>query len=134
MPAESPVSGRNEPAETPSPAGQQHFADYEEFFTFYLHEHSDPRNRAMHAAGTALGLCTLIVPFVVGHPWYALLWPVVAYSFAWTGHFLMEGNKPATFGHPFWSFISDFRMLALMLTGKLTERMQKSGSASGQAR
>ena len=134
MPAESPVSGRKVGAETPRPAGQQHFADYEEFFTFYLHEHSDPRNRAMHAAGTALGLCTLIVPFVVGHPWYALLWPVVAYSFAWTGHFLMEGNKPATFGHPFWSFISDFRMLALMLTGKLTERMQKSGSASGQAR
>ena len=102
---------------------EQHFASYEEFFTFYLHEHSDARNRAMHAAGTALGLCTLIVPFVVGHPWYALLWPVVSYSFAWTGHFLIEGNKPATFGHPFWSFISDFRMLGLMITGKLKSRM-----------
>jgi len=105
---------------------EQRFANYEEFFTFYLHEHSDPRNRAMHAAGTILGLCTLIVPFVTGHPWYALLWPVVAYSFAWTGHFLIEGNKPATFGHPFWSFISDFRMLGLMLTGKLKNRMAVS--------
>jgi hypothetical protein len=104
--------------------GPHRFSGYEEFFTFYLHEHSDPRNRAMHAAGTVLGLGTLVVPFVTGHPWYALLWPVVAYSFAWTGHFLMEGNKPATFGHPFWSFISDFRMLALMLTGRLNERMQ----------
>ncbi len=45
---------------------QPEFSNYEEFFTFYLHEHSDPRNRAMHAAGTFLGLCTLIVPFVVG--------------------------------------------------------------------
>jgi hypothetical protein len=102
----------------------QQFSSYEDFFTFYLHEHSDARNRAMHAAGTLLGLCTLIVPFAIGHPWYALLWPLVAYGFAWTGHFLMEGNKPATFGHPLWSFISDFRMLGLMVTGKLKARMQ----------
>src|SRR6266853_462077 len=108
---------------------QPHFANYEEFFTFYLHEHSDPRNRAMHAAGTGLGLCTLIGAFVIGHPWYALLWPVVAYGFAWTGHFLIEGNKPATFGHPFWSFISDFRMLSLMLTGRLKARMDSASAA-----
>jgi len=112
-------------SETANPAAQRTFTGYEEFFTFYLHEHSDPRNRAMHAAGTVLGLCTLIVPFVIGHRWYALLWPVVAYSFAWTGHFLIEGNKPATFGHPFWSFISDFKMLGLMITGGLQARMQR---------
>ena len=100
------------------------FGSYDEFFNFYLREHSHPRNRMMHAAGTLLGLCTLVVPFVLGRPWYALLWPVVAYGFAWTGHFLIEGNKPATFGHPFWSFISDFRMVGLMLTGKLNNRLQ----------
>jgi hypothetical protein len=107
----------------------QQFSNYEDFFTFYLHEHSDPRNRTMHAAGTVLGLCALIVPLVIGHPWYALLWPVVSYAFAWIGHFLIEGNKPATFGHPFWSFISDFRMLGLMFTGRLKKRMA-DGSAT----
>ena len=105
------------------------FANYDEFFTLYLREHANPRNRMMHAAGTVLGLGTLILPFVIGHPWYALLWPVVAYGFAWTGHFLIEGNKPATFGHPFWSFISDFRMLALMATGKLNERIKPGAEA-----
>jgi hypothetical protein len=104
---------------------EQRFASYEDFFSFYLKEHSHPRNRALHAVGTVLGLCTVILPFVMGHPWFALAWPVVAYGFAWTGHFLIEGNKPATFGHPFWSFISDFRMLGLMLTGKLQARMEK---------
>lgn len=104
---------------------EDRFTSYEEFFLFYLHEHSDPRNRLMHAAGTTLGLGLVVVAFVTGHPWYALLWPVIAYGFAWTGHFLIEGNKPATFGHPFWSFISDFRMLGLMATGKLTERLQQ---------
>jgi hypothetical protein len=108
----------------------QEFTNYEDFFTFYLHEHSDSRNRAMHAVGTLLGLATLIVAFAVGHPWYALLWPVVSYAFAWIGHFLIEGNKPATFGHPFWSLISDFRMLGLMFTGRLKSRMQ-AGAAVG---
>jgi hypothetical protein len=115
--------------ESVTPETQPHFASYEEFFTFYLHEHSDPRNRAMHAAGTGLGLCTLVGAFVIGHPWYALLWPVVAYGFAWTGHFLIEGNKPATFGHPFWSFVSDFRMLTLMMTGRLKARMESASAA-----
>jgi len=105
------------------------FGSYDEFFNFYLREHSHPRNRMMHAAGTLLGLCTLVVPFALGHPRYALLWPVVAYGFAWTGHFLIEGNKPATFGHPFWSFISDFRMLGLMLSGKLKKRLEGSVEA-----
>jgi hypothetical protein len=104
---------------------EQQFANYKEFFLFYLREHSDPRNRLMHAAGTTLGLITVAVAFMTGHPWYALLWPVVAYAFAWTGHFMIEGNKPATFGHPFWSFISDFRMMGLMMTGRLAERMQE---------
>ncbi len=113
---------------------ERQFAGYEEFFSFYLGEHSNPRNRAMHAAGTILGLCTLIVPFAVGRPWYALLWPVVAYGFAWTGHFLIEGNKPATFGHPFWSFISDFRMLGLMVSGRLKSRMPGGVTATESKR
>jgi hypothetical protein len=101
------------------------FTNYEEFFTFYLHEHSDPRNRWMHAVGTLLAIAVVVIAVAAGHPWFALLWPLVAYSFAWTGHFLMEGNKPATFGHPFWSFISDFRMLWLMVTGRIKVRLQE---------
>jgi hypothetical protein len=108
------------------------FSSYEEFFLFYLHEHSDRRNRWMHAAGTTLGLATVIGAFATGHGWYALLWPVIAYGFAWTGHFMIEGNKPATFGHPFWSFISDFRMLALMATGKLESRLKDSPEAASR--
>ena len=95
------------------------FANYNEFFAFYVKQHSDPRNRLMHACGTTLGIAVVVFALATGHPWFALLWIPVAYGFAWTGHFLIEKNKPATFGHPFWSFISDFRMLGLMLVGRL---------------
>lgn len=98
------------------------FASYDEFFTFYLKEHSAPGNRLLHACGTILGLALFIWAMASGHYMWALLWIPIGYGFAWTGHFLIEGNKPATFGHPWWSFISDFRMLGLMLTGKLKNK------------
>jgi hypothetical protein len=101
------------------------FTSYDEFFDFYLRQHSDPRNRILHAIGTTLGLAVVVVAFVTGHPWYALLFFPIGYGFAWTGHFVLEKNKPATLGHPFWSFISDFRMIGLMMTGRLGEKLQK---------
>jgi hypothetical protein len=107
------------------------FSSYEEFFAFYLREHSHPRNRVLHAVGTLLGVCTVAVPIALHHPWYALLWPAVSYGFAWTGHFLIEGNRPATFGHPLWSFMGDFHMLGLMLIGKLRERLEKDARQAG---
>jgi hypothetical protein len=106
------------------------FRSYAEFFDFYLAQHSEPANRWLHAIGTTLGLAVAIAAFATRHPWYALLWPVVAYAFAWTGHFVIEKNKPATFGHPWWSLISDFRMLGLMVTGRLGERLRASGHHS----
>jgi len=96
----------------------QEFANYEEFFKFYLEQHSQEGNRLLHACGTILGLVVLIGAMATRHYVWALLWIPIAYGFAWTGHFLIEGNKPATLGHPWWSFISDFRILGLMVSGK----------------
>lgn len=99
------------------------FRNYNEFFYFYLQQHSDAGNRRMHAVGMIAGAVVAMLALVTHHPWFALLWLPLGYAFAWTGHFLLEKNKPATFGHPFWSFISDFRMLGLMLTGRLNARL-----------
>ena len=96
---------------------------YDEFFLFYLREHSHPANRALHACGTALGVLICVASFALHHPWFALLWLPVGYGFAWFGHFLVEHNQPAAFRHPLWSFISDFHMLALMITGGLDRRL-----------
>ena len=101
------------------------FSSYDEFFDFYLQQHSKPTNRALHATGTALGLGLVAGALIVRKPLYALLFFPIGYGFAWAGHFLVERNKPATFGHPLWSFISDFRMLGLMLSGKLGERTRR---------
>ena len=104
---------------------EQQFANYQEFFRFYLQQHSNPGNRLLHAIGTTLGLLVLVGALATRHYIWALLWIPIGYGFAWTGHFLVEGNKPATFGHPLWSFLSDFRMLGLALTGRLAEQLAR---------
>ena len=106
-------------------AASTEFKSYDEFFLFYLQQHRNPANRALHATGTTLGILAIVAALLLGHPWWGLLFFPIGYGFAWTGHFLIEKNKPATFGYPFWSFISDFRMLRLMATGQLSKWMAK---------
>jgi hypothetical protein len=108
----------------------RHFNSYDDFFVYYLTQHSDRANRLLHACGTALSVAFIVAMIATGHGWWALAWPVIAYSFAWFGHFVVEGNKPATFGHPWWSFISDFRMVWLMMTGRLASFLAKARSES----
>jgi hypothetical protein len=47
----------------------------------------------------------------------AAMVPIVAYFFAWLGHFKYEGNRPATFMYPSFSLIGDFRLYYEYVTG-----------------
>ena len=103
---------------------------YEEFWDFYVQEHSKPMTRALHFAGTALGL-GLLVWFVATGRWYLFpLFFVIGYVFAWFAHFVVEKNRPATFKYPFWSFISDFKMIWLMITGRMGREVERARKAA----
>jgi hypothetical protein len=104
----------------------QEFANFNDFFRFYVQQHMHPGNRWLHAIGTVSGIAVVVAAFAMHHPWASLFWPVIAYGCAWTGHFFIEGNRPATFGHPVWSFLGDFRMLGLMLIGRLDSYLDRS--------
>lgn len=101
------------------------FKSYEEFWPFYLSQHSKPETRCWHFVGTSLVFVCLVLALVVKW-WFVLLAPVLAYGLAWYSHFYVEGNKPATFGHPFWSLRADFRMFFLILTGQIDEEIKKA--------
>src|SRR5262249_13110672 len=89
--------------------------NYAEFWPHYLAAHTDPRSRALHYLGTSGAGLLLVIAAVTADWRCAVAAPLVGYGFAWFGHVVFEGNRPATFGHPLWSLWSDIRMLGLFL-------------------
>ncbi len=104
-------------------------ADYAAFWRFYLALHRKPGSRLLHYVGSVLGPALLLWGLIAGPLWLVLLAPVAGYGPAWLGHFTIEGNRPATLGHPFWSLWSDYRMLGLWLSGRLADEYRRHGIA-----
>jgi len=102
------------------------FPDFQSFWLHYLRQHSKKKTRQWHAAGTSMVVVCAVLALVTMEWKWMLLAPVIAYGLAWYSHFFIEGNKPATFGHPLWSLVADFRMVFLMLTGKLDAELKKA--------
>jgi hypothetical protein len=100
---------------------------YPEFWRVYLAAHADPRTRGLHYLGTGLAIAALVIAGIAGDWRWVLAAPVAGYAFAWFGHVAFEHNRPATFGHPAWSLISDFRMLGLFLSGRLGRELRREG-------
>jgi hypothetical protein len=98
---------------------------YAEFWDFYIQEHSKPLTRTLHLAGTTFGTALLIF-FIARGQWYFFpVFLIVGYAFAWFAHFVVEKNRPATFQYPLWSFISDFKMIWYMLTGRMGREVER---------
>ena len=91
---------------------------FAEFWPYYVRAHSRPRTRVLHAVGSTLALVCVALAFLV-NAWFAVAAPVIGYAFAWYGHFFVEHNRPATFGHPFYSLAADYVMVWKMLTGQM---------------
>lgn len=103
------------------------YRTFAEFWPFYLREHSRPRTRALHYAGTSLVVAITVFTLVTGQWWWLLAVPVAGYGFAWIAHFRFEKNRPATFTYPLWSLAADFKMWWLWLTGRLGTELDKAG-------
>ncbi len=100
----------------------ERYTTYSAFFDFYLSEHSLPATRFVHYIGSTCGIAALILTLWQGQPLWIPAGLVTGYGCAWIGHFFIEHNRPATFKYPLWSFIGDYHMFALMLTGRLARR------------
>jgi hypothetical protein len=99
--------------------------NFNQFWDFYVAEHSRPETRIFHFVGSMLGVATLVWLIVSGN-WY--LFPlalVPAYAMAWVSHFFIEHNKPATFKYPLWSFAGDWVMVWMMLQGKMSAEVER---------
>ena len=124
----------------------QSFNSFDEFWAFYLRAHGKPQTRALHIAGTMLSIAFLAAALAAlgSDPRSPLSWLIGAalagcaalagYGFAWIGHFVFEGNRPATFEHPLWSLLADLRMSWLWATGILKPELERAGVTRGHPR
>ena len=106
----------------------QRIETYEEFWLYYIREHRLFSCRVLHYVRT-LASAAMLVAAIYFSPWLLLAVPLLGYGPAWIGHFFLEKNRPATFGYPFWSLISDYRMFALAATGRLAPELERAGVA-----
>lgn len=97
---------------------------FAEFWPYYVRAHSQPRTRVLHAIGSILALGMIVLGIAV-NAWYFLGAPLIGYAFAWYAHFFVEHNKPATFGHPFYSLAADYVMLWKIVTGRMNAEVAK---------
>ncbi len=94
------------------------FANFRQFYPYYLQQHLNRASRRLHIGGTLLAMATALAAVASGRWLWLLAVPVVGYLPAWLGHFLFEGNWPATFRHPLYSLRGDLTLLSEVLTGR----------------
>jgi hypothetical protein len=104
---------------------QRTIESFDEFWLYYVGEHSDPTCRALHYLGTGLGTLTLFGAIYTRNWWLVPLALVLGYGPAWIAHFTIERNRPATFKYPLWSLMADFKMLALAIRGKMAQEAER---------
>lgn len=103
------------------------FMRYREFWPHYLREHAKAGTRTLHYVGTGFATATLLAALVSRRWWLLPLALFAGYGPAWVAHFFVEKNRPATFTHPFWSLVSDYRMAWSWLTGRLPQELARAG-------
>jgi hypothetical protein len=104
--------------------------NFQEFWPYYVREHSKPGCRLLHFIGSSAGIICLVATFLTGNLWYIPLGFIIGYGFAWMGHFFIEHNRPATFTYPLWSLIADWKMWGLMITGRMDGEVERVSRAS----
>ncbi len=108
-------------------AAGKKFDSFKEFWPDYLRLHSKPITRAVHYAGTSLGIAAAVAGIAIGAPGLIIASPFIIYGILFPSHFIFEKNRPATLKNPLMSVGGDFKMFFCWLTGNLKGEFKKHG-------
>ena len=106
------------------------YETFEEFWPYYVREHSKKATRVLHFVGTSAALACLAGGLLTKRRWLLALAPIAGYGPAWASHFFIEKNRPATFTYPAWSLRADLVMWAKMVAGTMDEEVEMAMNAS----
>ncbi len=123
---------------------------FKEFWPLYLSQHSNPKTRMWHYAGTLLGVFTFSLVFGFQYARnsglealiLALFAQVVAtYGVLFASHWIIEGNQPVVlnsvgkqksqlFKEMYWAALGNFRILWLALNERVAEEYRTNNLSS----
>jgi len=106
---------------------------FSDFWPHYVRAHREPLTRIFHSIGTLVGWALLLAAILLRRPWFFLAAFAIPYALAWFSHFFVEHNRPATFGHPLWSWLADQKMVAMVLAGKMSGEVKRCASLEAAA-
>jgi hypothetical protein len=106
---------------------------FEEFWPYYVGEHSKKTTRTIHFVGTTAVMGLVAYAAVRRKIWPLLVAPLAGYGPAWFSHFFVEGNKPATFKYPLWSLKADFVMWSKIARGTMDAEVERVVAAKKEA-
>lgn len=95
------------------------YQSFDDFWPYYVSQHTDPLNRKLHFWGTNNLFFWLALAILRRSPWLAVFAVASSYGYAWFGHFIIQKNRPATLDYPLLSALGDLRMYAKIWQGTM---------------
>lgn len=108
----------------PNCQARDEFHSLDQFYSYYLCEHSLPITKLFHFMATFNA--TIFLMMILGAKSTSTKLRIFvftlfqAYGLAWISHFWLEKNKPATFKYPIYSFACDWIMFKDALFGRVS--------------
>src|SRR5512132_250410 len=109
---------------------ERKYGSFEEFWPFYVSQHSKKPTRTLHFIGSSLALGAVAAAALTRRPALLLGAPLAGYGAAWVSHFFVENNKPATFTYPLWSLMGDARMWWRTVNGTMDAEAERVAASA----
>jgi len=94
-------------------------SEFSEYYQYYLTLHQNKWCRRMHVLGQVATIAYIIFCILNSLWFFFILFPLIVYPFAWTGHIIFEKNEPAAWSKPLWAKACDWLMLRDILLGRI---------------
>ena len=118
----------------------QRYSRFEDFWPYYVREHTNALNRKLHFWGTNNLFFWIAVAVLRRSPKLLIFAVVSSYAYAWLGHFFIQRNRPATLDYPLLSAVGDLTMYFKIWQGTMDAEVDKytreqvSGALDGQSK
>ncbi len=89
---------------------KKQFESFEEFYPFYLSQHTHPINRLLHVVGTAFTISYTLKFLFTGRWYFIPIAFLIGHALGRAGHFFIEKNKTADVEYTLYNFMADWRM------------------------